>query len=268
MYLDATDALSFLSVASGDREGNGDSPVTKVAQPTGTVTLVFTDIEGSTRLLTELGDDAYRRLLAEHRSSVRAAFGRYRGYEIDVVGDACFYAFASAANAVQAAGEAIACSGTGPIRIRVGVHAGKPRPDPPDYIGLDVHRAARIMAAGHGGQVLLSDATRELIADRFPLRYLGTYRLKDIPDLERLYQLGSGDFPPLKAPHHTKLPGQASPLRCAYAARRRRPDRTPPLRAAGEAHRPIRCVSWDREVTPSSHLERRDVKDSHLRPWD
>ena len=194
--------------------------VAKVAQPTGTVTLVFTDIEGSTRLLSELGEDAYRQVLAEHRRCVRAAFGRYGGYEMDVVGDACFFAFTSAADAVEAAGEAIVCSGAGPVRIRIGVHTGEPGLDPPSYIGLDVHKAARIVAAGHGGQVLLSDATRGLVAGRFSLPLLGTYRLKDIAEPERLYQLGSRGFAPLKAPR-ASLPGRAAPFRCGRVAQRR-----------------------------------------------
>ncbi len=130
------------------------------SQPSGTVTLVFTDIEGSTRLLGRMGDERYRAALAEHRRVVRHAFARYEGYEVDYEGDAFFYAFRSAADAVAAVGEAVAALAPGPIRIRVGVHTGRPALDPPKYVGMDVHKAARIMAAGHGGQVLLSDADR------------------------------------------------------------------------------------------------------------
>jgi class 3 adenylate cyclase len=116
-----------------------------VAQPSGTVTLVFTDIEGSTRLLAELGDAAYRDALDEHRRAVREAFGRHGGYEVDTQGDSFFYAFASARDATSAAEEAIAALEGGRVRIRVGIHTGEPEVDPPNYVGLDVHRAARVM---------------------------------------------------------------------------------------------------------------------------
>ena len=118
-----------------------------VRQPSGTVTLVFTDIEGSTRLLEELGTDAYREALAAHRRIVREACARHSGYEVDYEGDAFFYAFQSAQQAVNAVSEAIAGLAEGPIRIRVGIHTGEPALDPPKYVGMDVHRAARIMAA-------------------------------------------------------------------------------------------------------------------------
>ena len=103
-----------------------------VAQPSGTVTLVFTDIEGSTRLLEELGVDGYRDALAEHRRVVRDACGRYQGYEVDYEGDAFFYAFATAQAAVSAVSEAMAGLEGGPIRIRVGIHTGEPALDPPE----------------------------------------------------------------------------------------------------------------------------------------
>jgi hypothetical protein len=100
-------------------------------QPSGTVTLVFTDIEGSTRLLHELGQEAYREALTEHRRVVREAFARHQGYEVDYEGDAFLYAFGSAADAVSAVSEARAGLDGGPIRIRVGVHTGEPGLDPP-----------------------------------------------------------------------------------------------------------------------------------------
>jgi class 3 adenylate cyclase len=121
-------------------------------QPSGTVTMVFTDIEGSTRLLHELGQEAYRDALAEHRRLVREAFARYGGYEVDYEGDAFFYAFQGATAAVSAVREAMAALAGGPIRIRVGVHTGEPGLDPPKYVGVDVHKAARMMSAGHGGR--------------------------------------------------------------------------------------------------------------------
>jgi class 3 adenylate cyclase len=134
-----------------------------VEQPAGVVTLVFTDIEGSTRLLHELGQDAYREALGEHRRIVREAFARHDGYEVDYEGDAFFYAFASAREAVQAVVEAQEGLAAGPIQIRVGLHTGEPGLDPPKYVGADVHLAARVMSAGHGGQVLLSAATQAIV---------------------------------------------------------------------------------------------------------
>src|SRR4029079_14671369 len=146
----------------------------EVVQPSGTVTLVFTDIEGSTRLLEQLGVDAYREALAGHRRVVREACARHDGYEVDTEGDAFFYAFASAQAAVSAISEAMPGLEGGPIRIRVGIHTGHPTLDPPNYIGMDVHRAARVMGAAHGGQVVLSPTTVALLEpDLFELRDLG-----------------------------------------------------------------------------------------------
>ena len=171
-----------------------------VAQPAGTVTLVFTDIEGSTRLLEELGVDAYRDALAVHRRLVRDACARYGGYEVDYEGDAFFFAFAAADAAVSAVGEVMVGLLPGPIRIRVGVHTGEPALDPPKYLGLDVHRAARIMSAAHGGQVVVSRETAEsLAAEAFVLVDLGDHRFKDLGAPERVYQLGEGEHPPLKS---------------------------------------------------------------------
>ena len=147
-------------------------------QPTGSITLVFTDVEGSTRLLHELGEEAYRDALAEHRRVVREAFAA--GYEVDEEGDAFFYAFPTAASAVAAVEHAMRALVRWPIRIRVGVHTGEPILDPPKDVGLDVHRAARVMAAGHGGQVLLSESARALLDDGVLVRDLGEHRLKDL----------------------------------------------------------------------------------------
>ena len=136
-----------------------------VPQPQGLVTLVFTDIEGSTRLLGELGEDVYTQALAEHRRVVREAFARHNGYEVDYEGDAFFYAFPVAGEAIAAVKEALAGLARGrsasgwastPV-LRASIHRR--------YVGLDVHLAARIMSAGHGGQVLLSQATREPAQD-------------------------------------------------------------------------------------------------------
>src|SRR5262249_415438 len=127
-----------------------------VSQPSGTVTLVFTDIEGSTRLLAELGTTRYHDALAGHREAVRTAFGRYEGYEGGTRGGSFLYAFPTATGAVEAVADALAALEGGVIAIRVGIHTGEPDLDPPTYVGIDVHTAARIMAAGHGGQVVLS----------------------------------------------------------------------------------------------------------------
>jgi predicted ATPase/class 3 adenylate cyclase len=181
-----------------------------VAQPSGTVTLVFTDVEGSTRLLGELGPDVYRAALAEHRRALRGAFGHFGGYEVDNQGDGFFYAFGSAGAAVGAVSEALQALQGGPLRIRAGLHTGEPGLDPPKYVGLDVHKAARIMAVGHGGQVVMSRATRELLDGALPLRDLGEHRLKDFEQPERLYQLGERTFAPLKTISNTNLPRPAS----------------------------------------------------------
>jgi predicted ATPase len=177
-------------------------------QPSGTITLVFSDIEGSTKLLESLGTAAYREALAEHRRIVREAYARYAGYEVDYEGDAFFYTFATADDAVSAVSEAMQGLEEGPIRIRVGIHTGSPELDPPKYVGMDVHTAARIMSAGHGGQVLVSETTRALVSTQ--LTDLGSHRLKDLEEPLPLYQLGAGSFPPLKTISNTNLPTPAS----------------------------------------------------------
>jgi predicted ATPase/class 3 adenylate cyclase len=179
--------------------------------PSGTVTLLFTDIEGSTRLLHDLGDD-YADTLAEHRRVVRDAFERHKGVEVDTQGDAFFVAFTRATDAIAAARAGQTALADGPIRIRIGIHTGEPTVTREGYVGLDVHKAARIMGAGHGGQVLISEATRQLLDSTEELRDLGDHRLKDLGAPERLYQLGATEFPPLKTLHQTNLPIQATPL--------------------------------------------------------
>src|ERR671932_2857568 len=178
-------------------------------RPSGTVTFLFTDIEGSTRLLHKLGD-AYADALAEHRRVLREAFARHGGVEVDTQGDAFFVAFARASDALAAAREAQA-ELSGPIRVRIGVHTGEPLVTDEGYVGGDVHRAARIAAAGHGGQVLVSQSTREL-AGADGLRDLGEHRLKDLTAPERIFQLGDGGFPPLKSLNTTNLPVAANAL--------------------------------------------------------
>ena len=180
--------------------------------PQGTVTFVFTDIEGSTALAKRLRD-RYGEVLEQHQLLVRAAFAAHGGHEIDTQGDSFFFAFARARDAVLAVVEAQrVLTGHewpegGEVRVRMGLHTGEPAVGEQRYTGFGVHRAARISAVGHGGQVLLSNATRELIEDDLPekvsIRDLGTYQLKDIERPEHLFQLAVEDlpseFPPLKA---------------------------------------------------------------------
>ena len=173
--------------------------------PTGTVTFLFTDVEGSTRLLDRLGADAYATALADHRRLVRDAVARNRGVEVDTQGDAFFAAFPSAEDAVGAAIQAQAALAEGPMRARVGVHTGTAVATGEGYVGPDVRRAARIAAAGHGGQILVSAATAALIDDG-RLRDLGDHRFKDLGAPIRVYQLGDGDFPPIRSLYQTNLP--------------------------------------------------------------
>jgi len=178
--------------------------------PTGTVTFLFTDVEGSTRLLQEHGA-AYADLLAEHRRVLRDAFAAHSGVEVDTQGDAFFVAFSRAADALATADEARRALAEGPIRVRMGIHTGEPVVTDEGYVGLDVHRAARIAAAAHGGQIVLSETTQQLVDDA-SIRDLGEHRLKDLVRAERLYQLGDGEFPPLRALDATNLPIASSAL--------------------------------------------------------
>src|SRR5262245_21319887 len=146
--------------------------------PHGKVTFLFTDIEGSTRLLQELGDE-YANVLAGHRRMLREEFARHGGVEVDTQGDALFVAFARASDPLAAAGVVREALAGGPIHVRMGLHTGEPTVTEEGYVGIDVHRAARIAAAGHGGQILLSQATRDLAgADR--VRDLGVHRLRGL----------------------------------------------------------------------------------------
>ncbi|HJU37543.1 MAG TPA: adenylate/guanylate cyclase domain-containing protein [Gaiellaceae bacterium] len=176
--------------------------------PRGTVTFLFTDIEGSTRLLDELGAEEYGNALAEHRRVLRGAFGRNGGVEVDTQGDAFFVAFPTAPGALEAAREAQDELG---LPVRMGLHTGTPLLTDEGYVGTDVHRAARIAAAGHGRQVLVSTATAALV-DSSELRDLGEHRLKDLSAPERIFQLGDAEFPPLKTLYRTNLPIPATPF--------------------------------------------------------
>jgi len=196
--------------------------------PTGTVTLLFTDIEGSTNLLQRLGGEQYAAVLAEQRDLLRHVFHAFDGHEVDTQGDAFFVAFARATDAVAAAVECQrALAGHAwpegvTVRVRMGLHTGEPIRATEGYVGLDVHHAARIMGAGHGGQVLLSQATRELVVQVLPegvtLLDLGEHRLKDLQRASHLFQLViaglPAGFPPLKTldASPNNLPIQPTPL--------------------------------------------------------
>ena len=179
--------------------------------PSGTVTFLFTDIEGSTRLLDELGSEGYAQALAEHRRHLREAFAHHGGVEVDTQGDAFFVAFPTAPGALAAAAEAQASLVAGPIQVRMALHTGTPLVTEDGYVGVDVHRAARIAAAGHGAQVLVSATTASLIEEN-GLRDLGEHRFKDLAAPERIYQLGEAEFPSLRSLHRTNLPVPATPF--------------------------------------------------------
>ena len=179
--------------------------------PEGTVTLLFTDVEASTALLHELGTGFADELL-EHRRSLRAAFGEYGGAEVDTQGDSFFVAFPRAGDAVAAAQDAQRSLDGGPIRVRMGVHTGEPDRIADGYVGLDVVKGARIAAAAHGGQVLLSNSTRDLLDAAVPVADLGLHRLKGFADPVHLFQLGSREFPPLATAAATNLPRAGKPL--------------------------------------------------------
>ncbi len=188
--------------------------------PTGTLTLLFTDIEGSTLLLQQFGNN-YAEMLRECRRLLRAAFQQWNGYEVDTQGDAFFVVFERATDAILAAvtSQRALKSASWPdgaiVRVRMGIHTGELQSTEEGYIGLDVHRAARIMSAAHGAQVLLSEATYELAVTELPeelsLRDLGEYRLKDIAGITRLFQLVIPGLPAEFPPPST--PSQQRPLR-------------------------------------------------------
>jgi predicted ATPase/class 3 adenylate cyclase len=185
--------------------------------PAGTVTFLFTDVEGSTTLLHEFGTDRYAHALAEHRRILRETFRAHGGVEVDTQGDAFFVAFPTAPGAVRAAAQAVEKLSSSPIQVRIGVHTGTPYLGEEGYVGVDVHRAARIAAAGHGGQVLISASTAPLLGTD-ELHDLGEHRLKDLTQPQRLYQLVvpglETEFPALKTLENrpTNLPTQPTPL--------------------------------------------------------
>jgi class 3 adenylate cyclase len=188
------------------------------ALPSGTVTFVFTDIEGSTRLLQDLGD-RYGDIVRDHRRLVRDTFGTHDGREVDTQGDAFFYSFTRARDAVAAAVAAQRALAEHPwpdgaeVRVRMGLHTGEPTVGEEGYLGLDVVRAARICSAGHGGQILMSETTRALLGNDVPdgasVLDLGQQNLRDVQH-ERIFQLSLGEagasFPPLKTQPHEDSP--------------------------------------------------------------
>jgi len=183
--------------------------------PGGTVTFVFTDIEGSTRLLQELGD-GYADVTRDHRRLVREAFGARGGTEIDTQGDSFFFSFARARDAVAAAVDAQRAlrdhdwPAGSEVRVRMGLHTGEPQVGDEGYLGLDVVRAARISAAGHGGQILVSETTRALLGDQLPdgvqVHDLGRQNLKDIQH-EHVYELSVDGAPAGSKPLKTERAG-------------------------------------------------------------
>jgi class 3 adenylate cyclase len=180
--------------------------------PSGTVTFVFTDIEASTRLLQELGDE-YAQVSRDHRRIIREAFGAHGGTEIDTQGDSFFFSFRRAREAVAGAVDAqrrLAAHGwprAKDVRIRMGLHTGEPTVGEEGYLGMDVVRAARISAAGHGGQILLSETTRALVGNDLPdgvaVHDLGEQNLKDIQH-ERVYELTLDGRPTTARPLKTE----------------------------------------------------------------
>ena len=230
-------ARSFLSPRSGVGLRFNEMP----ERPTGTVTFLFTDIEGSTRLLQQLRE-TYADVLATHAKIIRGAIDKFDGHEIDTQGDSFFAAFARARDAVNAAvaiqrGLASENWPDGAVvRVRMGIHTGEPLVGGERYVGMGVNRGARICAVAHGGQVLLSNTTRELVEDDLPddvhVRDLGEHELKDVKRPERIFQLEidglQSSFPPLRTAQGSAFEGREGELaRAAEDVAARRPDRRP-----------------------------------------
>jgi WD40 repeat protein/class 3 adenylate cyclase len=203
----------------GLRKGT-HTPRSVALQQSGTITFLFTDIEGSTHLLDHLGDH-YALVLAEHHEILRAAIRKWNGHEVDTQGDAFFVTFSRALDAVYCVAEAQRAlaayawpQGKG-VRVRMGLHTGEPLIAATGYVGMDVHRAARIGDAGHGGQVLLSQSTRELVIHDLPsgvtIRELGEHRLKDLKYPTPIYQLIIEGLPVEFPALRTKFTGTEAP---------------------------------------------------------
>jgi DNA-binding NarL/FixJ family response regulator/class 3 adenylate cyclase len=198
--------------------------------PTGTVTLLFTDVEDSTGLVRDLGGE-YPRVIAEHRRLVRDVVEELGGYEVDGRGDEFFLAFERPRDAVRAAieiqrrHEAQTWPGERPVRVRAGIHTGEPAIEEDDYVGIDVHHVARLCSAGHGGQVLLSSASLDALED-VEVKDLGEHELKGLPTREQIFQLvrpdGENDFPPLRVQKGLAADAQAEPVGGAASAEPRK----------------------------------------------
>jgi WD40 repeat protein/class 3 adenylate cyclase len=203
----------------GLRKGT-KAPLRTAVQPSGTVTFLFTDIEESTNLLDRLGDQ-YAIVLTEHHEILRAAVQKWNGREVDTQGDAFFVTFSRALDAVQCAADAQRALASHlwiqgeQVRVRMGLHTGEPLISSTGYVGMDVHRASRIGDAGHGGQVLLSQTTRELVMHDLPpgltIRELGEHRLKDLKYPTSIYQLVIDGLPIEFPALRTKFTGTEAP---------------------------------------------------------
>ena len=219
--------LTYNNRTEQDKSNSQGGKMPEDASPTGTVTLLFTDIEGSTQLLRRLGN-GYADMLTMYRNFLRTVFQQWSGYEAGMQGDAFFFVFARATDAVAAAVAAQrglvahAWPEGVEVRIRMGLHTGEPVRSSKGYVGLDVHLAAQIMSIAHGGQILLSETTSELteygLPDSVSLKKLGFYHLKDVPCPKRIFQLViaglPADFPPLRNAfkQFNNLPAQITPL--------------------------------------------------------
>jgi class 3 adenylate cyclase len=203
--------------------------------PTGTVTLLFTDIEGSTKLARRLGDD-YRELLAAHRRLLREALTGHGGVEVDTQGDAFFFVFDRAHDAVAGAAAGQRALAEIDLRVRMGIHTGEPAlAEGGYYVGVDLSRGARICAAAHGGQVLLSRPTFDLLSDVETID-LGEHVLKDIEGPERLFQLVSAGLEQHFPPPRASTPGNLPRTRTPFVGRERELD---DLRALLSADAPV-----------------------------
>ena len=188
--------------------------------PTGTVTFLFTDIEGSTKLLDELGDEAYSQVLSEHHRACREAWEAHGGVEVDTAGDAFFVAFSRPSAALAAAAAAQEALASGPLSVRMGMHTGEVLLADTGYVGMELHRAARIAAAGHGGQVLVSASTAALTGSE-GLRDLGEHRSRTSPPPSACTSSARASFrpssrstaPTCPCPRRRSSAGSASSLR-------------------------------------------------------
>lgn len=180
--------------------------------PSGRLALLFSDIEGSTALLQRLGPRDFAALLSRHHEACREVWRRHGGTVVDTAGDGFFVVLPSARHAALAAAEAQRALAVLDLRVRMGIHLADLAPGTTGYVGLEVHRAARLAAAAHGGQVVLTDEASRAVGEDLALLDLGRHRLKDIEGTTHVYQLGDGDFPPLRTVFRRTLPIAATPL--------------------------------------------------------